>query len=55
MVAYQLTGVSLMDVIVSAFAVLVALGCFIAIYMSTRKDEQKEEQKDGQKKDSSDS
>jgi len=34
----------LMDVIVSAFAVIVALGCFIAIYLASRKDKQKEEQ-----------
>lgn len=32
-----------MDVVVSAFAVIVALGCFIAIYMATRKDKNKEE------------
>lgn len=33
-----------MDVVVSAFAVIVALGCFIAIYMATRKDKKKEDQ-----------
>lgn len=32
-----------MDVVVSAFAVIVALGCFIAIYMATRKDKNKED------------
>ena len=32
-----------MDVVVSGFAVLVALGCFIAIYMATRKDNKKDE------------
>jgi hypothetical protein len=30
-----------MDVVVSAFAVIVALGCFIAIYMASRKDKKK--------------
>jgi len=30
-----------MDIIVSAFAVLVALGCFIAIFMASRKDKKK--------------
>jgi hypothetical protein len=34
-----------MDVIVSAFAVIVALGCFVAIYMATRKDKKKEDQR----------
>jgi hypothetical protein len=33
-----------MDVVVSAFAVIVALGCFIAIYMASRKEKKKEEQ-----------
>jgi len=33
-----------MDVVVSAFAVIVALGCFIAIYMATRKDKKKNDQ-----------
>lgn len=33
-----------MDVVVSGFAVLVALGCFIAIYMATRKDKKKDDQ-----------
>jgi hypothetical protein len=33
-----------MDVIVSAFAVIVALGCFIAIYLAGRKEKQKEKQ-----------
>ena len=32
-----------MDIVVSAFAVIVALGCFIAIYMATRKDKKKNE------------
>ena len=32
-----------MDVVVSAFAVIVALGCFIAIFMATRKDKKKEQ------------
>ncbi len=35
-----------MDVIVSAFAVLVALGCFIAIYMSTRKEDKDNDDSD---------
>ena len=33
-----------MDVIVSAFAVIVALGCFVAIFMASRRDKKKEEQ-----------
>lgn len=33
-----------MDVVVSAFAVIVALGCFIAIYMATRKDKKKNDE-----------
>jgi hypothetical protein len=32
-----------MDVVVSAFAVLVALGCFIAIFLASRKDRKKNE------------
>lgn len=32
-----------MDVAVSLFAVIVALGCFIAIYLASRKDRKKEE------------
>jgi hypothetical protein len=32
-----------MDIVVSAFAVIVALGCFIAIYRATRKDNKKNE------------
>jgi len=32
-----------MDIIVSAFAVLVALGCLIAFIVATRKDKKKEE------------
>ena len=32
-----------MDVVVSVFAVLVALGCFIAIFMASRKDNKKED------------
>jgi prolipoprotein diacylglyceryltransferase len=34
-----------MDIIVSAFAVIVALGCFIAIILATRKDKNKQEKK----------
>jgi hypothetical protein len=34
-----------MDVVVSAFAVIVALGCFIAIFMATRKEKKKQQQK----------
>lgn len=30
-----------MDIVVSVFAVLVALGCFIAIILATRKEKQK--------------
>ena len=30
-----------MDVVVSAFAVIVALGCFIAIFLASRKDKKK--------------
>jgi len=33
-----------MDVVVSGFAVIVALGCFVAIYMATRKDKKKDDQ-----------
>ncbi len=33
-----------MDVIVSVFAVIVALGCFVAIFMATRKDKEKNDQ-----------
>jgi hypothetical protein len=32
-----------MDIVVSAFAVIVALGCFVAIFMATRKDKKKNE------------
>jgi len=32
-----------MDVVVSAFAVLVALGCLVAFVLATRKDKKKEE------------
>jgi hypothetical protein len=35
-----------MDVAVSAFAVIVAPGCFVAIHMATRKDKKKEDQGD---------
>ena len=35
-----------MDVAVSAFAVIVALGCFIAIYLASRKDRKKEQGED---------
>ena len=31
-----------MDVVVSVFAVIVALGCFIAIFLASRKDSNKE-------------
>jgi hypothetical protein len=31
-----------MDIVVSVFAVIVALGCFVAIFMSSRKDRNKE-------------
>jgi hypothetical protein len=31
-----------MDVIVSAFAVVVALGCFFAIYKTSRKEDQQD-------------
>jgi hypothetical protein len=33
-----------MDVLVSIFAVIVALGCFVAIFMASRKDKKKEDQ-----------
>jgi hypothetical protein len=33
-----------MEVVVSVFAVLVALGCFIAIFMASRKEKKKENQ-----------
>jgi hypothetical protein len=33
-----------MDVLVSVFAVIVALGCFVAIFMASRKDKNKEKQ-----------
>jgi len=33
-----------MDVIVSIFAVVVALGCFVAIFMTSRKEKKKEDQ-----------
>ena len=35
-----------MDVVVSVFAVIVALGCFIAIAMATRKEKKQDEGKD---------
>jgi hypothetical protein len=31
-----------MEVVVSVFAVLVALGCFIAIFLASRKDKKKD-------------
>jgi hypothetical protein len=31
-----------MDILVSIFAVILALGCFVAIVMSSRKDKKKE-------------
>ena len=37
-----------MDVVVSIFAVLVALGCFVAIFMASRKQKKKEDQGSGQ-------
>ena len=33
-----------MEVVVSVFAVLVGLGCFIAIFMASRKDKKKDQQ-----------
>lgn len=33
-----------MDILVSVFAVIVALGCFVAIFMASRKDRKKEKQ-----------
>jgi hypothetical protein len=33
-----------MDILVSVFAVIVALGCFVAIFMASRKDKKKEDQ-----------
>jgi hypothetical protein len=33
-----------MDIVVSVFAVVVALGCFVAIFMASRKDKKKEDQ-----------
>jgi len=33
-----------MDVAVSVFAVVVALGCFVAIFLASRKDRQNEQQ-----------
>ncbi|MFT4592184.1 MAG: hypothetical protein ACI80M_001510 [Gammaproteobacteria bacterium] len=35
-----------MDIVVSVFAVLVALGCFIAIILATRKEKQKNKKGD---------
>lgn len=32
-----------MEVVVSVFAVVVALGCFVAIFLASRKDRKKEE------------
>lgn len=32
-----------MDVIVSVFAVIVGLGCFVAIFAASRKDKKKED------------
>ena len=37
-----------MDVLVSVFAVIVGLGCFVAIFMASRKDRKKEEQEENQ-------
>jgi hypothetical protein len=37
-----------MDVVVSVFAVLVALGCFIAIFMASRKEDKKHSDSDKQ-------
>ena len=39
---YLIFGSTLMDVAVSVFAVVVALGCFIAIFLASRKDSKKE-------------
>ena len=33
-----------MDILVSIFAVIVALGCFVAIFMASRKDRKKDKQ-----------
>jgi len=33
-----------MDIVVSVFAVVVALGCFVAIVLATRKDKKKNEE-----------
>ena len=35
-----------MEIVVSVFAVLVGLGCFIAIFMASRKDSKKNSQED---------
>ncbi len=35
-----------MEIVVSVFAVLVALGCFVAIAMSSRKDNKKNQDKE---------
>jgi len=35
-----------MDVVVSVFAVVVAFGCFIAIFMASRKDDKKDHSND---------
>ena len=35
-----------MDVVVSIFAVVVALGCFIAIFLASRKERKKEQGED---------
>ena len=35
-----------MDIVVSAFAVIVALGCMIAIFLATRKEKKKEDGQD---------
>lgn len=34
-----------MDVAVSAFAVIVTLGCFVAIYLAARKDKNEDDQR----------
>ena len=33
-----------MEIMVSVFAVIVALGCFVAIFMASRKDRKKDKQ-----------
>ncbi len=42
---HYIPGGFLMEIVVSVFAVLVALGCFYAIYRSDRKDVEKDSKK----------